>query len=94
MPELLGLPGVKRRAVVAQTARNRTSVLRLLRTNRAVTAAGDCGALNVWRDDDGSVRAEFYRHMVAQDSVQCLTYDALRRWLRRWWPRLHSVSNG
>jgi hypothetical protein len=94
MPELRGLPGVKRPAVLARYASSRTDAVRQLRTCRAVTAAGDCGALNVWRDDKGKIRASFHRYLATIDEVSDLTRGGLILWLRTWWPRLHRVSNG
>lgn len=59
---------------------------------RAVTAAGDTGAVNVWRDDAGKWRADMQRrmHCLSKTTVEALT--DLRPWLEEWWPQMHAST--
>lgn len=63
-----------------------------LREHRIVSAAGDNGAINVWRDDDGFFRAEAFRYMVTQDSKRFGAKKLALAWVRDWLPRIKGVS--
>ena len=89
MVTLTDLPDMphKVRAVDVQT---RTEAARWLVQGKAVTAAGDSGAVNLWRDRHGMYRCEFYRFRLTADSSMFGTLSAVRKWLREWWPKMGS----
>ena len=91
MPTLKGLPGTSG-DVEAFAVRSRSAVLRCLRKQKAATAAGDHGALNVWIDDDGLFRCEFMRRCRTIDISRFAYVAAVDAWLRKWFPCL-SVSS-
>ena len=90
MPELTGLPGVKRKIVPCKMVRTITAALTVTR-KVATTAANYNGAINVWIDDAGDYRAEFCRYLRTKGGGAFKIKSALRDWLREWWPKM-SVS--
>lgn len=87
MPELRGLPGVKG-ALAVQHVVSVEQALTRIQKRRAVTAAGDKGALNIWRDDHRVLRSNFCRFHTTLDSAVHADADDLRVWLAKWWPEL------
>ena len=87
MPQLNGLAGVKG-PVEAVYIFNTTEGMRQFKEYRAITAAGDKGALTVWKRDDHEYGCERYSHMVVQDSATLTTLAAVRIWLRE---NLHHI---
>jgi GH15 family glucan-1,4-alpha-glucosidase len=59
-------------------------VLDVLRAGLAATAAGDCGAINVWRDLSGSLRGEAMRRMITVDSQMFADLQEVASWTRKW----------
>jgi hypothetical protein len=53
MPELTGLPGVKRKTVPCKMVRSISAALTVTRRT-ATTAANDNGAISIWIDDAGN----------------------------------------
>lgn len=90
MPQLVGLDGVRKKALDALFFHKPAQASRLLRTNRALTAASDNGAINVWIDDTGRYRAAFYRHYACLSEWRGKTKTRLTKWLSLWMPRMQS----
>lgn len=87
MPELRGLTGTTK-PLACVYATTPTGAIRLIARNRAVTASGDSGALNIWRDDRRQLRSNFCRYRSTLDEAVHPTTASLRAWLKIWWPRL------
>lgn len=79
---LTNLDGVKRRPVKAVPFLVRSHALKALTRYRAVTTAGDIGALTVWRDDSGQLRGERYRNMGTRDAQIFRSKRAMAVWLK------------
>lgn len=88
LKDLEGLPGL----TVAHYATSRTAALKLVRDGKTVTAAGRNGALNIWRDHSGCLRAAFYRQCVTLSRVEDLTINGLGVWLAQWFKQLEHTS--
>jgi hypothetical protein len=88
MPQLVGLEGVRKKALDAQFFQKPSQASRLLRTNRALTAASDNGAINVWIDDTGCYRASFYRHYLCLSEWRGEKKTKLTMWLKEWMPQM------
>lgn len=89
MSTLVGLAGVSSDSVEAIHVTSRTSALKHLRGGaRAVTAAGDNGALNVWIDEDGMYRCSFHRFLSTKNHGTWKYLASVDAWLREWWPRM------
>ncbi len=87
MGNLIGLPGVKGGKIAdVSFAKSVSGAMKVLRTHRAVTGAGDHGAWTVWRDDDGKYRCDFSRHRVTVNEIVADTKRAVRGWLTAWVP--------
>jgi hypothetical protein len=84
LKDLKGRPGLTRALFV----RSRTAALQAARGGMAVTAAGNHGALNIWRDGHHRLHAEFYSRLVSQNHTILPTLRDLELWLRAWWPAL------
>ena len=87
MPELTGLPGVKRKTVPCKMVRSITAALTVTR-KMATTAANDNGSISVWINDAGSYRADFCRYLCTKGSIETKSKTALREWLREWWSKM------
>lgn len=88
MPQLVGLEGVRKKALDARFFSKPTQASRLLRTHRALTAASDNGAINVWIDDAGRYRAAFYRRYQALSEWRGKQKTRLTKWLKVWMPKM------
>jgi hypothetical protein len=82
--DLPGKPGATR----AVNVRSITEAMRFISQGDPVTTAGGGGSLTVWRDNNGDWRAEFDRFRVPLDQRTLPTKGSIRKWLRRWWPKL------
>ncbi|MBI0327667.1 hypothetical protein I6G79_11460 [Burkholderia plantarii] len=64
--------------------------MRLLQQHRACTAAGDHGAVSIWRADDGKWNCLFSRRRVdIEHAIFDFKKDA-RIWLNNWHPKINS----
>lgn len=88
MPQLVGLEGVRKKSLDARFFHKPSQASRLLRTHRALTAASDNGAINVWIDDAGRFRAAFYRHYQTLSSWRGKKKTRLTEWLNIWMPKM------
>lgn len=89
---LNGLPGVREsqvRAVMVQTVNGFEDGLREF---KAVTAAGDLGAINVWKSDDGFYRANASRYMIDLDSQRFGAKKLVMAWVKEWLPKIRGVK--
>jgi hypothetical protein len=86
---LVGLPGVKGGTIKDVRCANTVSgAMRVLRTDRAVTGAGDHGAWTVWEDDKGKLRCDFCRfHRTVNEATFTKKKD-VEAWLREWMPKV------
>lgn len=88
MGNLINLPGVKGGKIEdVSFASSVSGAMAVLRTERAVTGAGDRGAWTVWRDDAGDFRCEFTRYCITADALTTDTKKAVRQWLTTWIPQ-------
>lgn len=88
MATLRGLPGVRKREVEFLSVHSINGVFRALKLCRFVSAASDYGAVTVWIDDKGDLRAEFCRYRILYSEVQPETKASLKRWLKEWFPKM------
>ncbi len=84
LKDLEGKPGI----TTAHFAESRAVVIRIVGDGRTATAAGDDGAMNVWRDKKAVLHAAFYRNRVTENHAKTLTLADLAVWLKKWWPEL------
>lgn len=88
MPELIGLPGTNGKPIKCDMVRSITAALKSLRTGRPITAAGDNGAITVWRDDAKQYRCAYQRYCVTINSGEFKSLTGVRGWLKRCLPRI------
>lgn len=62
--------------------------MRVIRDNRARTAASDNGSIAIWIDDGGKFRGEFMQHAITKDTFEGTTKIGLRQWLKTWVPKM------
>lgn len=67
MPVLTGLSGTDGEARECVFVRSISATLKVLRSRLSAVAAGDNGAFNVWRDDDGNYRCQYERYQKTID---------------------------
>lgn len=85
---LVDLTDARRKETRAVAATSRTDAIRWLREGYAITASGDNGALNVWKDKNGLWRCEFMRFLICQDSRSYKHIAAVDAWLAETFPKL------
>ena len=85
----IGLLGVAGGKLEGPMARSVSGIMAELRTNRICSAAGNNGAVTVWKDDDGAWRCAFCRHRMTVGEATVGTKAQVREWLREWMPKCH-----
>lgn len=88
----VGLPGVAAESIDGPNVKSVTGALEAMKAERMCWFAGDYGSINVWRDDDGKLRANFCRYQAVLDEEIFTTKKALQDWLRAWTPKLHTMD--
>lgn len=88
MPELRGIPGIKKGVVKCELVRSITAVMRTVKPGLAAGAAGENGAIGVWMGDDGDYRCNFCRRLQVLSQGSFAQKSKLRAWLREWWPQM------
>lgn len=89
--ELKGLTGVTQKAVPVAWFSSASQVSRLLRTNRALTTAGNNGAINVWIDDAGRYCADYQRYLKTEARWRGKQKTRLTEWLKVWMPKMKGL---
>lgn len=84
-----GVPGMKSGYVKGVMARGITGMMAGLEKHRAVSDAGDHGAVMAWRDSAGKYRGAYSVWGATRASIEVTSKDALRRWLREYLPKQH-----
>lgn len=84
-----GMPDVRRRSLKGPMVSSVSGFLTALRKHRICSAAGDDGAVNVYRADDGTYRCSFCRYLAYLSNEKFTTKTAVRRWLKEWLPKMH-----
>jgi len=79
---LSGLPCTAGKELKAVLFRRADSARGLLKHHRAITAADELGAVNVWRGDDGKLHCERYHYLRTRASATFDSVDEVIAWLR------------
>lgn len=87
--QLDGLPGVKRRKVDAYLINDTSDIEPTLELGYACTAAGDNGAINVWKDDAGIIRGELMRYCVTVEKKTFTSYVEVEKCVSDWLERIN-----
>lgn len=87
MPMLIGLEGVKGK-IETECASSVSKMIQIFRNYGAATAAGDDGAICIWRDDRGILRGDLQRYMITMDKQEFATIKAMHEWVRTTWPKI------
>jgi hypothetical protein len=74
-----GMPGVKK-ALRGTLVRSVSAADRDLRSWRIVSTANDFGAANLYIDDNGVFRGEFFRNRIPYDSHEFKTKKSALKW--------------
>jgi hypothetical protein len=82
-----GMPDVKRGMLRGPMVDSVNGFMVALRKHRICSAAGDDGAVNVYRADDGTFRCSFCRYLSYLDNRIFDTKADVRKWLKVWLPK-------
>lgn len=87
MAHFTGLAGVRQKKIAGVLV-NRTisAFMTAIKKHRVASAAGDMGAITLWRDDRGQLRGAFCRYLSVLSEEQFTSQAAARRWLSSWLP--------
>lgn len=94
MRSLINLPGVAGQIDNVPFCRSPAHAIRLLKVHRAVTDAGDHGAVSVYRADDGQWNCLFSRWRSDVDHSVFDTKKGVRAWLDKWHPTINGDVAG
>lgn len=83
------LPGVKTGRLKGPMGRTVTDFRLAMVAHRAVSSAGDHGAVMVWKDDAGQWRARFMRYQATINDAAFPDKASVLSWLRTWLPKQH-----
>lgn len=86
--QLEHLPGIKKSPVKAAYIKNVTEARKYLGKYRAITSAGDDGAINIHIDDSGTYRCEYMVYWIAYSSVSVRTKKDAMNWLKNYLKRI------
>lgn len=87
--EYAGLPGVKAKRLGGVMVNSPTGAMKSIRECRVCSAAGDHGAVTLWRDDEGNLRTCFQVRWSTVAAETHATRDSALRWLKAWWPAMY-----
>lgn len=90
MGNLVGLEGIKRKQIEAVFFRSADELSSIIEEGKGATAAGDNGAINIWKDDTGFIRCEMQRYLRRMDSKIYRTISGAKRWATKWLKQIHS----
>lgn len=91
MGALIDLPGVSGAIDNVPFCRSPAHAIRLLREHRAVTDAGDHGAISVYRADDGRWNCIFSKWRMDVEHSVFDTKRDVRAWLEKWHPAINGA---
>lgn len=69
-------------AIECEFASSPSRALRVLRTGKAATDAGDRGAINLWYDDSGKLRGTRYVHWMQVELKTFRTQTLAAKWYK------------
>lgn len=84
--KLKGLPGTNGEERESDFFGSFTQAMRALAAGRAVTTAGDKGAINLWIDDAGYYRCAFSVRCITQNTLVTDSRKDVGDWLDRFKP--------
>lgn len=87
MPFLSGLPGTTG-VVKCRMVWSVRGAKMALRSGVAATAAGNNGALNVWRGNDGAYLCEAYYRRSTVASAKFSAWSDVVKWLKQWFKEI------
>ena len=88
-----GMPDVKRGILKGPMVDSISGFMDALRNHRICSAAGDDGAVNVYRADDGTFRCSFCRYLNYVSNETFTTKSAVRKWLKEWLPKRYEFHS-
>lgn len=77
------LPGISR-DIEAEWINSASEALAILRTGAAVTAAGDNGVLDVYKDDSGQFRCHVVRDNWTLEDRSFEQIEQVLPWVKKW----------
>ena len=83
---LKNLEGISATKIDADSIRLGKDIKPILDKGIAATAAGDSGALNIWKDDDGWIRCEAMRFRNPIDKKIFDNMEDVEKWADKWLP--------
>lgn len=80
---MIDLPGKPGKHEVSRFSASVTAALEMIRAGSIATMAGDHGAINAYRDDDGVLRADRSFYMSTRERKTFRNLRTLAKWYRR-----------
>lgn len=81
---LKGLEGIKRKKIEAAWIVDVTDISNVLKKGLACTSAGDNGAINIWKDDDGLFRCKAMRYRRTINEQKYRNISDVENWISIW----------
>lgn len=84
MGVLLNLDGVKKIETTCTFLKKPSDIRWILRKGHAGTIAGNRGAVNIWKDDDGYFRCESFRYCITIETKRYKYISIAEKWVKKW----------
>jgi hypothetical protein len=85
MGTLIGLPGISGKKLEAVFIDDDYKNIRqIILDGNAATDAGDNGAINIWKDDNGRIRCEALQYLRTVESKSYKSIRSAINWAKRW----------
>lgn len=81
---LIGLKGTDGKDRPVRFFHNISQALRFLKEDKATTAAGNNGAINLYIDDNGKYRMSLFRWLVCKDERLYTNLNMVKQTLKEW----------
>lgn len=90
MPRLIGLKGITTKETECEWFSKPMQLKRILDSGKAATTAGDNGAINIWKDDEGFIRCEAQRWCRTINERKFSKISEVRTWANEWLLNINS----
>ena len=94
MPELIGLEKFRKKFVIKRFCHSVSAHLVDLKKHGFATSAGDYGAINVWKGNDGIFRGRRMVYFSEKSFCETPKLSVLKNWLMNNFPMIVQGSRG
>lgn len=87
--KLTGLAGTNGNDIECKFINKGKQIEAILNDGIAATSAGDNGAINIWKDDEGFIRCESMRFMISLEKAAFEKMPDAVKWANKWLKKIN-----